>query len=174
VYLVVFKGLAGTGKSTLSRALGRHFGWLVLDKDDIHDAIETDANNATPLAYRILFRMVETALEQGFSVICDCSLRGQEGLENVKALAQRTKAEPVIIECITTDESVWRSRFEARTGLSSRRLTDWQEYEPLIEGARTDMAYEVDVPHLVVDTSRPLEATVVEALHFLETLGTVR
>ncbi len=168
MYLVVFKGLAGTGKSTLSRALGRHLGWLVLDKDDIHDAIEANANNASPLAYRILFRMAEAALEQGFSVICDCSLRGLEGLENVKAVAQRTKAEPVIIECMTADERVWRSRFEARIDLSSRRLTDWQEYELLIAGARADMTYEVDVPHLVVDTSRPLEMTLAQVLHFLE------
>ena len=84
MYLVVFEGLAGTGKSTVSRALGRHYGWLVLDKDYIHDAIAADDNNATPLAYRILFRMARTALEQGFNVICNCSLRGLEGLETVK------------------------------------------------------------------------------------------
>ncbi len=40
VWLVAFKGEAGSGKSTLSRALSRRLRWPVIDKDDIRDLLD--------------------------------------------------------------------------------------------------------------------------------------
>jgi shikimate kinase len=41
MWLIAMKGFAGSGKSTLGRALSREFGWPLVDKDDVKDLLDS-------------------------------------------------------------------------------------------------------------------------------------
>lgn len=116
-------GEAGSGKSTLSRALGRRLRWPVIDKDDIRDLLDA----STPgLSYDIMFNVARRQLLQGLSVICDSPLRG--GPWHAAQVADQTRATLVIVECQCHDEAVWRARINGRKtmNLSAHHQTDWE------------------------------------------------
>jgi hydrogenase nickel incorporation protein HypB len=73
LWLIAFAGEAGSGKSTLSRALGRHLQWPVIDKDDVRDLLD---DNAPGLAYDVMWNVARRQLLLGMSVICDSPLTG--------------------------------------------------------------------------------------------------
>jgi predicted kinase len=76
LFLIALKGLAGSGKSTLGRALSQHLNWPLIDKDDIKDILDGRAADAGGLAYEVMFRVVRRQLLQGLNVICDsCAVR---------------------------------------------------------------------------------------------------
>jgi predicted kinase len=69
--LVAMRGMPGIGKSVLARAISLEFGWPVLDKDDIKDAVYGGAEAPDRLAYDLQFRLARCQLQQGLSVVCD-------------------------------------------------------------------------------------------------------
>ena len=92
MWLIVLKGLAGSGKSTLSRVLGQQLGWPVVDKDDIKDLLDGHAPAAGPLAYAIMFNVARRQLLQGLSVIRYSPLTGSISYERAVAIAAETQA----------------------------------------------------------------------------------
>jgi hypothetical protein len=76
MWFIAMKGFAGSGKSTLSRALSKQLGWPVIDKDDVKDLLDGPAQAAGPLAYEIMFNIARRQLLQGLNVICDSPLTG--------------------------------------------------------------------------------------------------
>ena len=49
-HAIVVIGVAGSGKTTLARALARHYGFVFLDADDFHsDEAKTQMGGGTPL-----------------------------------------------------------------------------------------------------------------------------
>lgn len=87
VTVMAMQGPPGAGKSTLARALSACLGWPLLDKDDIKDLLDGQAEQAGALSYEILLRLVERQLQQGVSVVCDSPLlaRTYEGLRAIAA-----------------------------------------------------------------------------------------
>jgi len=160
-WLVAFAGEAGSGKSTLSRALGRRLRWPVVDKDDIKDILHghTIAPNAGPLAYDVMFNVARRQLLLGLSVICDSPLTG--GAWHAAQVAAETGAMLAVVACRCPDNTVWRARINARKslGLPSHHQTDWDTMraqrgpDPLPLHA----AEAVDHPYLLVDTLAPVE-----------------
>jgi uncharacterized protein len=86
--LVLVGGAPGTGKSTLSRALGDHLGWAVLRSDEVRkdllgvghttrldEAIDAGAYGAatTAATYDELLRRASTLLVHGVPVVLDAS-----------------------------------------------------------------------------------------------------
>ena len=165
--LIVFKGLMGTGKSTLSRALGQRLGYLVVDKDDFSDVLLPHLERYGPLAYEAMFLASRSLLQQGFSVICDSPLRGQIGYRNAARLAQEVGAQLHVIVCVCSDEALWRERLETRTRRPAHLVKTWQDLERYQEVARADFEYEVDAPMLEVDTVNSLSDVVEEITFWL-------
>ncbi len=160
-WLVAFAGEAGSGKSTLSRALGRRLRWPVVDKDDIKDILHghTAESNAGPLAYDAMFNVARRQLLLGLSVICDSPLTGGAG--HTARIAAGTGATLAVVACRCPDDTVWRDRINARTslGLPGHHQTDWEMMrarrgpDPLPLRA----AEAVNHPYLPVDTLAPVE-----------------
>ena len=157
-----------TGKSTLSRALGKYLGWPVVDKDDFSDVLLSQVERYGPLAYSAMFSVSRSLLQQGFSVICDSPLRGQIGYATAKELANEVNAELRVIVCTCSDEALWRERLETRARRPAHVLETWADFERYQESARADYDYKVDVPTLEVDMVNSLSAMVEEVVVWLQ------
>lgn len=118
------KGHPGCGKSTLARSLGRALRWPVLDKDDIRDctrpleaALSQHPSSSSLLnafSYQTLWRLTETQLQLGLSVIVDCPLSRPSLFVSASALATLYSKRLIIIECVASDAHQWKRRLETR------------------------------------------------------------
>ncbi len=168
--LVALKGFAGSGKSTLGRALGRELGWPVIDKDDIKDVLDGHTPEANRLSYDIMLNVARRQLLQGTSVICDSPLNFRTLYEAAERVASETGALLVVIECCCPDEDVWSERINARKslGLPSHHQTDWGSFQEYRQRVLPQTSYPITSPHLALETTRPLEELVAEALAWLQ------
>lgn len=167
--LIALRGLPGSGKSTLGRALSRRLGWPIIDKDDVKDLIDGHCDDSGTLAYAVMFNVARRQLQQGLNVICDSPLTYASLYEQARQVAQETGAKLVVLECVCSDEEEWRRRVDSRRemGLPGHHMTSWEKlqgYKGMVEG-KTD--YALADERLVVDMTRPLEEVVEEAVEWL-------
>jgi len=167
VWLVAFKGEAGSGKSTLSRALSRRLRWPVIDKDDIRDLLD----DSTPgLSYDIMFNVARRQLLQGLSVICDSPQR-TPGPAHAAQIAAETRAQLAIVECACPDEAIWRDRINGRKALNlpAHHQTDWVALQGHLQ-ARAASTPHTDLgmsPHIVVQTVGRVDALCEQVINWL-------
>lgn len=169
---IVTQGLAGCGKSTVSRALSRHFGWPLIDKDDIKDLLDSRIPDAGPLAYEVMFNLARRQLLQGLSVICDSPLTGRIAYERAQRVAAEAHASLVVLACRCSDEEIWKQRINSRKALQlpAHHQVDWEAFETL---RRQLMAHEQVVithPQFLVDTARPLHECLQDVISWLAAL----
>lgn len=132
LWLVVFKGMAGSGKSTLSRALSRGLGWQLIDKDDVKDVLHECIPDSGGLAYAVMFNVARRQLLQGCSVICDSPLTFRTFYERAERIACEAGAALAVVECTCPDDDEWRRRIDARKTLNlpAHHQTDWHAFAP--------------------------------------------
>ncbi|CAA6668606.1 unnamed protein product [Spirodela intermedia] len=186
--VVAMKGHPGTGKSTLARAIAAALSCPLLDKDDVRDCtLPVDQFLRHPtggaggsaaallnnLSYQVLWRMTETQLQLGLSVVVDSPLSRRAHLDRLLEATGGAAARVVIVECRPGDEAEWRRRLEER-GRSAgewHKPANWGELEALLEGYGGGADYDLGgVPRLVVDTTaagRRIEDQVSSVIHFL-------
>lgn len=92
--LLLLKGQPGSGKSTLAAALARALQWPLVDKDDARSAFQPlvaphPAVDWNELSYAVLWRVVETQLRCGLSVVVDCPLARRTLFDRAAVLAQQ-------------------------------------------------------------------------------------
>lgn len=152
--LVAFKGMPGTGKSTLARALARELRWPLIDKDNIKDILDGHAPESGGLAYETMYNLVRRQVLLGLDTICDSPLTFENSYMQLRKIAAESNARLLIIESICTDEAIWQERIEARKalGLPAHHQTDWLEFQVYREWASIQAAYPIDGPRLIVDT----------------------
>jgi predicted kinase len=169
MWLIAFKGEAGSGKSTLSRALSRRLRWPVIDKDDIRDLLD----DRTPgLSYDIMFNVARRQLLQGLSVICDSPLRDL-GAAHAAQIAAETGARLAIIECTCPDETAWRDRINSRKAMNlpAHHQTDWEAMQAH-KTARAASAHHTDLStsrHTVVLTVGLVDSLCEQVIDWLVT-----
>lgn len=158
--LIAMKGHPATGKSLLARALAQHFGWPLIDKDDIKDHT-LPLENGNTLAYSIMWQVAETQLRLKLSVIAVSPLSYPSEYETALNLAIRQGAKLLVVET-RLNEAVWRRRLEERSvGASSHKIRGWRDMQKQLESYDDCWRYPIDpAHHLVVDTTRPVEGLV--------------
>jgi predicted kinase len=167
--LVALKGMPGSGKSTLGRAVSKRLGWPIIDKDDVKDLIDGHCDDSGTLSYAVMFNIARRQLQQGLNVICDSPLTYLSLYEQAHRTASEAGARLVVLECVCSDEGEWRRRVDARgeLGLPGHHMSDWeklQEYRRMVEGK---VDYPVSDERLVLDTCRPVGVLVEEAVEWL-------
>jgi predicted kinase len=173
LWLVAMKGPPGSGKSALARALSRRLGWPLIDKDDVRDLSEQEPPG---LSYNVMLNIGRRQLLQGLSVICDSPLGYRFTYEAATRMAAEAGARLAVVECQCPDLAIWRARIEARQalGLPAHHTTDWAAVEAFLRRTADDGGFVIAHPHLVVDTTLPLEASCERAVHWLAEQGRAR
>jgi predicted kinase len=126
--LIVFGGLPGTGKTTVSRELTLRFAATYLRIDAIEQALREENLAVGAMGYVVANVLAAENLKLGRIVVADCvnpliaSRAGwrQTALQNAAPIAE--------IEVVCSDLAVHRRRVEGRSpDISSLKLPNWDE-----------------------------------------------
>jgi predicted kinase len=135
--LIVFGGLPGTGKSTVSHALARRIGAMHLRMDVIEQAMQDAGIERVGAAgYSVGNALAEANLRLGHPVIADCVNPVAESRAAWAETAGRAAAALVEIEVVCSDPGEHRRRVEERASdIPGHRYPDWEavarfRYEP--------------------------------------------
>jgi predicted kinase len=147
--LVVFGGLPGTGKTTISRSLAVRRGAAYLRIDVIEQALQMSGvlKEVGPAGYVVANALAASNLENGQTVIADCVNPVRESREGWQATATGARKPLIEVEIICSDLVEHRRRVEQRASeIDGLILPTWQDvvdrdYAPWPE------------PHLIIDTA---------------------
>jgi predicted kinase len=148
--LIVFAGLPGTGKSSISRELARRLGAVWLRIDSIEQAIQNSGvvpGSLDDAGYRAAYAIGEDNLRLGRVVIGDCVNGWMLTRDAWRDIGLRTGARVVEIETICSDLEEHRRRVETRAvEIPGHVLPTWSEV------MERDY-HQWDRDHLVIDTA---------------------
>lgn len=154
--LIVFGGLPGTGKTTISRGLATRRLATYLRIDVIEQPIRMSGfpKDVGRVGYVVANALAASNLANGQTVIADCVNPVRESREAWQATAALVGTPLIEVEVICSDPVEHRRRVEQRVSeMDGLVLPTWQDvldrdYAPWPE------------PHLIVDTARlsPAEA----------------
>lgn len=150
VRILILTGVAGSGKSTVGRALAARLGWRFHDADDLHAPASIERmRRGEPLDdelrqpwLRRVRQLIETAAAGGEGVVIACSA--------LKERYRRTLAdgiEGIRFVLLRGDPALLRERLERRTGhFAGARLLESQlaALEPPPDALTVDVSLPVD------------------------------
>jgi predicted kinase len=165
-------GVAGSGKTTLSREILRRVWAVYLDNNQVVDAFFPDTRNGRryeklrPHFYKALYTIAEENLRIGNSVLLDVphvkEIQDREWRSFIKCTAARTKSQLIIIRCLCS-ERVVQSRIRSRGEKRDRqKLSHWKEFST---AQPIDVA--IPLPHLDIDTEKNLTANTRAAVRYI-------
>jgi predicted kinase len=127
--LIVFGGLPGTGKTTISRELAKRISATWLRIDVIEHAIRAfqSTEDVGAIGYDIANVLAEANLLNGQKVVADCVNPIEVCRESWKSVAARAQSGLVQIEVVCTDQAEHRRRVETRqSDIRGLVLPKWQ------------------------------------------------
>jgi uncharacterized protein len=170
-FLLQMAGEPGTGKSTLATAIGRAIDAVVLDKDVIKSRILDGDKDlplaglsesiAAPLAYAVFFDLAAVLTVQGFSVVMDSPAFYPIIRTRGRAIAEAARASYFIIDCHLPDLDILQARIDSKV------LSSSQPSVASIRGFDRPGTKPLTEPHLRIDTRRPLEECLADALAYI-------
>lgn len=170
--LIVMAGLPGTGKSTVAGATAQRLGLAVVSVDPIESAILSagiDANQPTGLAaYLVAETLAESVLAAGRGVIVDAVNAVSAAREQWVELAGKRGVQLRFLEVSCSDSALHRQRLEAR-GRRMPHLAEpsWHAVEQSLDEWEDWGGASASYPRLSLDTARPLDELVGEAVAFV-------
>ncbi len=146
--LIVFSGLPGTGKTTISKALAAREGAMYLRIDAIEQAmIAAGVACIGAAGYGVANALAEANLLLGHSVVADCVNPVRDSRMGWRAAATRASARLVDIQLVCSDAIEHRRRIEGRSAdIPGHALPNWAAVTLLDFEARDD-------DHLLLDTA---------------------
>lgn len=145
--LIVFGGLPGTGKTTISRELTSQLAATYLRIDSIEQALRETGATVGAEGYAVANALAAENLKLGRTVIVDCVNPVLASRTAWRQTALRTSAHIVEIEMVCSEPALHRQRVESRTpDIAGLERPTWSHV--------VSRAYEPwDREHLVLDTA---------------------
>jgi predicted kinase len=164
--LIVFSGIPGVGKSRLSFKLAEKMGIAILTKDQVERTlIESKlVQDTARVAYDVMIQTAEFNLHHGVSIILDAVWGTNNLRKHLKTITTEMSAELYIIECICSDEGLWKKRVGSREEMvKGWDPAGWDEVE------RVKEYYESwEMPHLTLDSVNNFEENYKSLLEYLK------
>jgi hypothetical protein len=179
--LIIIFGLIASGKTTLAQALGKSQGWPVIHSDLVRKTLVgipasqrvsvpygegIYAPHVSGRTYQEMFRQARDHLLTGRSIILEGSFMRAADRVQARELAALCQAEVFFILCSCAAEETLRRL--ARRALDTKAISDGRQ-EILIAQQKVFEPVNdlLDMPVLILDTTRPLESILEETLSFL-------
>ena len=170
---IVMAGLPGTGKSTIAEQLGRQLGLAVVSVDPIESAILSagiDAGQPTGLAaYLVAERIADSVLSSPAAGVIIDAVNAVEParLQWVRLAERHGERRTRFIEVFCSDPEVHRERLEPRSReLAHLAEPSWHAVEQSLDEWEPWIGPSAEVPRLRLDSVRPVDENVAEALGF--------
>jgi len=166
-FLLQMHGESGAGKSTLALAVGETTGAVVINKDHITGPLIEEGVlqlGAGP-GFAVFYTLAESLLSQGFSVVLDSGCFWQAILDRGHSLASQFDVDYRLVECCCPDSAEQEARLKTRSRFVGQPASRTELNASL---SRPGVLLEIAEPHLVVDTTQPLQACVDQVLGYLE------
>ncbi|KTD17046.1 AAA family ATPase [Legionella jordanis] len=148
--LIIFSGLPGVGKTTISRKLAQALKAVYLRVDTIEQALTSTTNSdfIGPEGYVISYAIAKENLKLGLNVVADCVNPLEITRKAWRKVALEADSTYFEVELICSNIGEHRKRVESRLpDICNHRLPTWQEV--------VDKDYETwKYPVFVFDTSK--------------------
>jgi len=169
--LILFSGLAGTGKTTLANAIARELVIPVISFDyfinyALPRHVMTDPGNWTNQdVFEMMNKLAEQQLALGVSVILDAVYFSQEARDSVRAIAEKHSARFRVIHTVCSDEHVWRERVlkRAEDSVPDETPAQWDSIMAELDKFQPWSQAEA----LLVDSINPVEENIQKVIDFL-------
>lgn len=175
--VLLLAGLPGVGKTRLARALEPRLDAVVLNRDDIRDAIFPDryldySGEQNAVATATLLAVLDYLLTRprpAYVIIDGKPFSRAAEIAEARALAVRHGAELIVVHCVADAASIER---RLRQDLSANPRTVRARRNPE-KAARIRESFEpIEGPHIKLDTAGPPEAVVEDCLRALSRVRT--
>ncbi len=159
--LIVFAGLPGTGKTTISRAVARALAATHLRVDVIEQAIRdagVPAGTVGASGYAVVQALAGANLGDGRVVVADCVNPVAASRQGWRDVAVRASVRLIEVEVVCPDAQEHRRRVEGRASdIPGHVLPSWEavqrlDYEPW------------DRPRLVIDSAALSSSEAIDAV----------
>jgi predicted kinase len=127
--LIVFSGLPGAGKTTISQALAGRRGAVYVRIDAIEQAMKaTGLSQIGPAGYVVANALALANLQLGHCVVADCVNPVGESRRAWRNVADQAGAHLIDIHLICSDPAEHRRRVEGRLpDIPDHRLPTWEQ-----------------------------------------------
>ena len=164
--LIVLSGLPGTGKSAIAEGLAKALAIPVLSVDPIESAV-IRAGLARGFetgyaAYLVAEAVADATLKLGLGCVIDAANYVEAGRDLWRGLAARSGSPMKVIVCTLPDEDTHRARLSDRDRDLARGEPTWDD----VETQRAEWIPWAE-QHLILDTTRPIQANLAEALSYV-------
>lgn len=129
--LVIFAGLPGAGKTTLSRQLARHMHAVHLRIDTIEQGLRDLCGiEVEGEGYRMAYRIAQDNLRLGINVVADSCNTVSLSRREWEQVATEIGSNFVNVEVVCSDAAEHRRRIESRVSdVPGLKLPTWQDVE---------------------------------------------
>lgn len=165
--LIVMVGPPGTGKSHLVNLLAQRIPLKIVASDEIRHQISLHPSYSPEENRRVFqtaHRRIQRLLRQGENVVFDATNIREFGRRSLYRIAERTEARLLIVRTVAPDDVVEARllRRMERLNPEDRSEAGWEVY------LRMKAEFEeISRPHMLVDTSEPLEPALEEIVGFV-------
>lgn len=173
--VILFRGKAGVGKTTIATALAAKLGHVLVSRDTIFDPMRetgVPAGLADQATWAIIRNIIRQNAMQDTTLILDLSLNDLAYFEQFRSYLDAFN--PPITLCsfhlYCSDKQSWRNRIEARAAAPkpNQTITDFDQLLAHYAGIK-------DVPasgETMIDTAAPLENCVDKIMERLRRIST--
>jgi predicted kinase len=150
--LILFSGLSGTGKTTVSRALTRVLDAVYVRIDSIEQALRNAGVTVEAEGYLVAHAVAEDNLRLGRTVIADCVNPWPLTRRGWGDVAERAGVRAFDVEIVCSDTTEHRRRAESRRpDIAGHRLPSWDEIVGRDYRPWTTERLVIDTAHAGVD-----------------------